>query len=76
MCEFMGLNYESVLNFLECIMEYDARVIIPEDEIYDSYKDFTERNGDKAESLLNFMTCISDDRYLFDMYSIVTDTLY
>ena len=75
MCEIMGLNYGSVLGFLESIMDKENRIIIKEDRIYDAYKKFMVKNGNEPESLFNFMTIISDDRYLFDMYSIVTDTL-
>ena len=76
MCEFMGLNYASVLGFLENIMDKEKRIILKEDKIYDAYKKFMVKKGNEPESLLGFMTCITDDRYLFDMYSIVTDTLY
>lgn len=72
MCEFMsGYNYASVLNFFESRVDQDRIVEIPEEKIYGEYRRFAKYEGE-PESLLNFMTIIQDDRYIFDMYCMVT----
>lgn len=61
---------ENLYEFFEKCL--DGVQTIPEDKIYGEYRRFASRNGNEAENLNRFMDQITDDRYLFDMYSIVT----
>jgi hypothetical protein len=72
----MVLDYAGVLRFLESVVDQDKMIIIPEDKIYSAYKRYAVKNEKFViPTILQFMETVSDDRYLFDIYSIVTNIL-